>query len=172
MLARSDNVATNVLIDVLGRESITRFCAGLGLSATVVRRKLSGSLPLIDDPGRPGPQRASGRRRRAPSPSHRARRASPAAAWLLDVLSRQEWNGKLNGGLQPGDRFAHKTGDTDEVSHDGGILTTAEGLRYVVVLYAAVGVARRRRPALCARHARAARSCCSGRGVARRGEAH
>jgi len=35
----------------------------------------------------------------------------------------------------PGDRFMHKTGETDEMSHDAGILVTAQGRRYVVVLY-------------------------------------
>jgi len=34
-----------------------------------------------------------------------------------------------------GDAFAHKTGDTDEVSHDAGILTLAGGSRWVVVVY-------------------------------------
>ena len=137
MLTRSDNVATNVLIDVLGREAITDYCADLGLRATAVRRKLSGSLPLIDDPG------ATGRN------SHPAADAAllfesialgrvPGADWLFETLAAAEWNNKLNGGLDDGDRFAHNTGDTDEVSHDGGILTTVEGRRYVLVVYAPV----------------------------------
>ncbi len=41
-------------------------------------------------------------------------------------------------GLREGDRFAHKTGDTDEVSHDGGILTLANGRRFVLVVYTAL----------------------------------
>ncbi|MGH7714436.1 MAG: serine hydrolase, partial [Vulcanimicrobiaceae bacterium] len=53
------------------------------------------------------------------------------------LLERQEWNTKLSRGLIAGDRFAHKTGDTDEVSHDGGILLTADGERYVVIVYSA-----------------------------------
>ena len=42
---------------------------------------------------------------------------------------------KLSRGLEPGDRFAHKTGDTDEVAHDGGILTLPGGARWVIVVY-------------------------------------
>ena len=45
------------------------------------------------------------------------------------------WNTKLSAGLEPGDRFAHKTGDTDDSSHDGGILELARGGRYVIVAY-------------------------------------
>ncbi|GAC1302323.1 MAG: hypothetical protein NVSMB21_00070 [Vulcanimicrobiaceae bacterium] len=130
MIAASDNVATNVLIDVVGREALSRECATLELEATVVARKLSGSLPLIDDP------EATGRN---------AHPAIDAARLLLRIarddapagraLAAQIWNDRLPQGLRPGDRFAHKTGDTDEVSHDGGILTLANGRRYVVVVY-------------------------------------
>jgi beta-lactamase class A len=137
MLTRSDNVATNVLIDAVGRERATALAGERGLDATAVRRKLSGSLPLIDDP------EATGRN------AHPAADAAalfgaigagdvPGAGWLFATLSRQEWNDKLSRGLAAGDRFAHKTGETDEVTHDGGILDTAEGARYVVVVYTAL----------------------------------
>jgi beta-lactamase class A len=115
MLTRSDNVATNTLIDLLGREYINAYTQRIGLQGTALRRKLSGSLPLIDDPECTG------------------RNAHPASD--CETLAAQEWNEKLSRGLRPGDRFAHKTGDTDEVTHDGGILETSQGLRYVVVVY-------------------------------------
>ena len=57
MISRSDNVATNTLIDVLGRERITAFARARGLSETYVGRKLSGSLPLIADPAPRGATR-------------------------------------------------------------------------------------------------------------------
>jgi beta-lactamase class A len=133
MVTRSDNVATNVLIDVLGRAEIGDFCRRAGLTGTAVRRKLSGSLPLIDDP------QATGRN------AHPAADAATLFAqiarrgredWLYAALAAQEWNDKLSRGLRPGDRFAHKTGDTDEVSHDGGILELEDGSRFVLVVYA------------------------------------
>ncbi|HXP94428.1 MAG TPA: serine hydrolase [Candidatus Binatia bacterium] len=134
MITQSDNVATNVLIDVVERERATALLHELGFPETAIRRKLSGSDPLIDDPG------ASGRN------THPAREAArlfdelaherlPLSSILLDALARQRWNTKLSRGLGPGDRFAHKTGDTSEVSHDGGILTTASGRSYVLVVY-------------------------------------
>jgi beta-lactamase class A len=134
MIARSDNVATNVLIDHLGREAATAAVVRLGLRETAFRRKLSGRLPLIDDP------EATGRN------SHPAREAAdlleriahgtvPSATLLQRFLRGQVWNSKLSAGLAPGDRFAHKTGDTDDASHDGGILDLAGGGRYVIVVY-------------------------------------
>jgi beta-lactamase class A len=135
MLSASDNVATNVLIEALGRDRITEIAREhLGLRATAVRRKLSGALPLIDDPA------ATGRN------AHPARDAAALFAtidagrtdtfgWVYDALLAQIWNDKLPRGLRAGDVFAHKTGDTDEASHDGGLLTLADGRRYVLVAY-------------------------------------
>ncbi|MBV9102205.1 MAG: serine hydrolase, partial [Candidatus Eremiobacteraeota bacterium] len=96
-----------------------------------------GALPLIDDP------EATGRNSHPAADAAAlfaaiAQRAIPGAALLLEMLGRQRWNEKLARGLQPGDRFCHKTGDTDEVTHDGGILETAQGRRYVLVVYTAL----------------------------------
>jgi beta-lactamase class A len=134
MLTRSDNVAANVLIDVVGRGWATEYVRGIGLRATAIRRKLSGSLPLIDDP------EATGRNAHPAGDAAAlfrmiAEGSIPGAEWLHTTLLAQRWNGKLSRGLLPGDRFAHKTGDTDEVTHDGGVLDTAEGARYVIVVY-------------------------------------
>src|ERR1700736_3754039 len=54
MLQRSDNVATNQLYDLLGRERATAGLHALGYRETFLRRKLSGALPLIDDPAATG----------------------------------------------------------------------------------------------------------------------
>jgi len=137
MLTRSDNVATNVLIDVLGRERVGERCRSWGLQATAVRRKLSGALPLIEDPA------ATGRNSHPAGDSARlfgliAQGSHFPNRWLLAALAAQEWNEKLPVGLSAGDRFAHKTGDTDEVSHDGGILDLAAGPRWIVVVYSAL----------------------------------
>jgi beta-lactamase class A len=134
MLSLSDNVATNALIDALGRDVITRECEALGLHGTSVRRKLSGALPLIVDPA------ATGRNAHPAADCARllariARDARPGGNWIYAALLAQFWNDKLPRGWHPGDTFAHKTGDTDEASHDGGILTLPDGRRYVVVVY-------------------------------------
>jgi beta-lactamase class A len=133
-VARSDNVATNVLFDVLGRERATDDLVALGYPGTAFRRKLSGAEPLIADPG------ASGRNAHPPAEAARLFAALAAgtvagAARIRAALAAQYWNGKLSLGLEPGDRFEHKTGDTDSVSHDGGILTLASGESWTLVVY-------------------------------------
>jgi beta-lactamase class A len=133
MIAWSDNVATNQLMDILRRETVTEYMHGLGLSTFLLGRKLSGSEPLIED------REMVGRNRLPAAEIGRlllliARDAIPGAAQQREILARCVHNDKLVPGLRPGDTFRHKTGETSEQSHDAGILTTAEGKRYVVVL--------------------------------------
>ena len=134
MITASDNIATNELYDLLGREIVTDGMRGLGLTTFLAGRKLSGSEPLIADPG------MTGRNRLPPNEialllALIALDRVPYAAEQRAVLARCLHNEKLAAGLPGGDRFMHKTGETDEVSHDAGILVTSHGRRYVVVLY-------------------------------------
>ena len=134
MITHSDNVATNQLFDVLGRERVTQAMRALGLPTFLLGRKLSGSEPLIDDPA------MVGRNRLPPEEIARllaliATDAVPGAAAQRDILARCVHREKLACGLRGDDRFAHKTGETEETSHDAGILETADGRRFVVVLY-------------------------------------
>jgi beta-lactamase class A len=134
MLQHSDNVATNELFDVIGRERATAEIAGIGLRETAFRRKLSGSEPLIDDPGATG-RNSHPAREAAELFARIAQQRIPYAEALHRMLEGQYWNNKLSLGLEDGDRFAHKTGETDDTSHDGGILDLASGERYVIVVY-------------------------------------
>ena len=136
-ITHSDNVATNMLFDICGRERASRIVQEIfGLPDTAFFRKLSGSEPLIVDPQWDGTHRNR----------HSARDAArlfeliahdhvPHAERLRNMLAKQYYNNKLSVGLDPNDRFEHKTGDTDEVTHDGGILRLPSGARYVVVVY-------------------------------------
>ncbi|MGA3037219.1 MAG: serine hydrolase [Vulcanimicrobiaceae bacterium] len=136
-IVRSDNIATNQLFDVAGRERATAVArAELGLLDTGLRRKLSGGHPLLRDPAQ------CGRNTHPASDAATLMRAIatgsfPGASFLFSLLERQEWNTKLSAGIGASDHFAHKTGDTEEVSHDGGILVTESGERFVIVVYSA-----------------------------------
>ena len=137
MITLSDNIATNQLMDVLGRERVTEYMHALGLETFLLGRKLSGSEPLIDDPGVVGRNRL---------PANEIARLLALIAWdavsgaaaQRAILGRCAHNEKLVPGLRAGDVFMHKTGETSDVSHDAGILRTAEGKQYVVVLYTEV----------------------------------
>ncbi len=137
MITRSDNVATNMLFDVCGRERATQIVQErYGLLKTAFYRKLSGSEPLINDPGWDRVHRNIHNAGDAAKLFEMiAEDAVPYADLLRETLLAQQFNDKLNAGLRPGDIFAHKTGDTDEVTHDGGILDIPNGPSYVIVVY-------------------------------------
>lgn len=137
-ISRSDNVATNMLLDIVGRKRATEIMQSrYELNDTAFYRKLSGSDPLIVDPGWDGVHR----NRHTASDCARvfdliARDQVPFAAHMRDYLAEQVWNDKLTRGLRSGDRFYHKTGDTNDVTHDGGLLYMGDEDRtYVVVVY-------------------------------------
>jgi beta-lactamase class A len=134
MITRSDNIATNQLFDVLRRERVTDYMRELGLATFLLGSKLSGSEPLIVDP------EMVGRNRLPPEEiglllALIACDAVPGAAEQRRMLAGCVHNQKLVPGLMSGDRFLHKTGETDEQSHDAGILETVSGRRYAIVLY-------------------------------------
>lgn len=136
-ITHSDNVATNMLYDICGRERASAIARDVfGLADTAFYRKLSGSEPLIVDPVWDGVHRNRHSARDAARIFELIATDSLANASVLrDILARQTFNNKLSGGLDASDHFAHKTGDTDEVTHDGGILTLADGTRYIIVVY-------------------------------------
>ena len=137
MITHSDNVATNQLMDVLRRERVTQSMQELGLPTFLLGRKLSGSEPLIEDP------EMVGRNRLPVAEIARlllliATDSVPGAPEQRDILALCVHDEKLVPGLAPGDRFMHKTGETHEVSHDAGILATAGGRNFIVVLHTQV----------------------------------
>jgi beta-lactamase class A len=134
MLQRSDNVATNVLYDVLDRDRASADVHALGFGATFFRRKLSGSEPLIDDPAATGRNSFSAAEAAALLAALASDRL-PESRTLREIMATSWWDVKLSRGLAPGDAFAHKTGDTDEVSHDGGILRLDGGGDWIIVVY-------------------------------------
>ncbi len=137
MIAHSDNVATNQLIDVLRREQVTQYMRDLGLQSFVLGRKLSGSEPLINDPDE------IGRNRLPVAEISRllmliANDKVPGSEQQRRILRTCVDDAKLVPGLRAGDVFMHKTGETSTVSHDAGILETPAGRRYIVGLYCEV----------------------------------
>ena len=112
---------------MLGREALTTYLHSIGLTATYVHRKLSGSDPLIEDPGQTGERNAHPARDSARLFELIALNEIAGAEWLFETLAAQEWKEKLARGLREGDRFAHKTGDTSKVMHNGGILDYGGG---------------------------------------------
>ena len=132
MISRSDNTATNTLIDLLGRKQISGFMKELGLPGIQVHRKLS----VDSDPA------ADGRNTMTGTESARLLALiaegelvdKDASATMLTILGGQLDNDKIPAGLPPGAKVYHKTGETSHTTHDSAIIDY-KGKRYVLNVF-------------------------------------
>ena len=118
MVAASDNVGTNVLIERMGVEQIQAKADELGLAGTQIAHKLmiganDGKWNMIsaNDAARILTRVAGGTLASADS-------CARAEEYLLE----QEDGEGLAQGLPDGVAFGHKTGTVDNIRHDGGIV--------------------------------------------------
>jgi len=126
----SDNTATNAVIDLVGMERVNRFCARVGLKATVLRRKMMDA-----DAVRLGLENTTTARDQATLLDAIAWRdllPAPLRAFALQALEQQQFNDGLPALLPDGAIVAHKTGELPGLRHDVGILTAANGRQAVV----------------------------------------
>lgn len=123
MIILSDNTATNILIEKLGIEHVNETMRGLGLKATVLRRKLFDKKA-----SEAGLQNTVGARDIGMllEKMYRGELISEAASEeMLDILRSQKLNGKMPFYLhEKGIKIAHKTGEDDGITHDVGIVFT------------------------------------------------
>ncbi|MEB3237390.1 MAG: serine hydrolase [Candidatus Sericytochromatia bacterium] len=136
MIRKSDNVATNMLLGLLGADHVAAWLAGRGLEGIEVRRKLGGTVPM---PGAQPPGNritARGIARLLHLLATDALVGPEADARMREVLLGQEDTARFRRDLAPEDRLAHKTGETSRTSHDAGILFDADGSTTLVALTA------------------------------------
>lgn len=125
MIIVSDNTATNMIIDLVSVDAVNGTAEHLGLTGTLLRRKLMGgafyarpdyrleidNTITAQDMGRLLHRLANGEA------------VSPAAdAALLDIMAMQQVNDRLPLLLPPGTRVAHKTGEFQTTRHDVGVV--------------------------------------------------
>jgi beta-lactamase class A len=133
MIATSSNLATNLLVDLVGIENLQATMRQLGVNDGIELRRgvedekafdadinnrvtangLLKLLHLIAD-------------EKAFSP-HLSRR-------MLDILHSQEFKSGIPARLPEGTRVAHKTGEISTVAHDAGVVYLKERKPYVIVV--------------------------------------
>lgn len=128
MIVVSDNTATNLLINALGgKEKLNQEFNSWGLGQTKINN-------LLGD--------FTGTNKTSPSDLvyllgriDRGELLSPLSRnWMLAVLERTKIRTLLPPGLGPGAKIAHKTGDIGTMIGDAGIVTTAQGIRYLIAV--------------------------------------
>lgn len=135
MIRRSDNVATNTLIDFLGRKNVTDFVQGAGLTGTHVRHKLSSGTD-VDDPDATGYNQMPARDAATLlALVARKKLVSPEASEAMYALLAGQLDRELIAeALPPDAAYAGKTGELSAARNDAAIVR-APGREYVLVVY-------------------------------------
>jgi beta-lactamase class A len=132
MITLSSNLATNILIDLVGATNVTQTMRDMGANDILVLRGVEDGkayraglnnktnaydLMLIYE------QLAQGRVV-----------SEAASKEMIDILSAQEFNTIIPAKLPKEVKVAHKTGWITGLNHDSGIVFLPNGKKYVVVI--------------------------------------
>lgn len=132
MIIVSDNTATNILIDLLGREEINKFGKDLGLEVTCLERKMMDSLAKergLDN------FTSSNEILKILKMIYDKKFVNEDYSKLaLDILLRQQERDRLQRYLPEDLKIANKSGDLDNLENDGGIFFTKDKNYILVVL--------------------------------------
>jgi beta-lactamase class A len=136
MIVRSSNLATNLVLSLVGPESVQAFTDALGAPTVKVRRCVEDLKAF--DKGLNNETDAAGMASvmEAAVRSHRLSDAARAKAW--EILTGQTFNEEIPAGLHPqsGAVVGHKTGFMSSVQHDAAVVRLSDGREYVLVLLA------------------------------------
>jgi len=139
MITRSDNIATNTMIDLLVRQKITEYMKSIGINNTTVFRKPWSDYP-VSDPTEEQYQNQSNTMPAADAAEILYRIASgrmvseAASAEMFALLAKQLDRDLIATALPKDAQYAGKTGETSRVKHDASIVT-GPGRHYVLVVY-------------------------------------
>jgi beta-lactamase class A len=136
MISRSDNVATNTLLDQVGRQNLNATMQSLGALSTTFHHKLSGGSIAVNDPGYDGGRNQTSSHDMALllGKIEAGTLISPSvSAEMKRILGMQMDNDKIPKGLPVGAKVFHKTGETSHVTHDVAIVETG-GKRYILTM--------------------------------------
>ena len=119
MIITSDNTATNVLIDLLSYENINHMADVLGLTNTVLKRKMMDFEAVKQ--GRQNETSAIDMAILMEKIYYRSILTPPLCEIMLDILLRQKHNDMLPRYITEKVKAAHKPGELDKLNHDIGI---------------------------------------------------
>ncbi len=120
MIAESDNVATNVLIDLCGMDAINAEAKRLGLKCTELGRHMMDTEAAAN--GHDNYTCADDIAALLKMVYDNTYVNEEMSAFMLKCLEAQVDNDCISTGLPAGTVFAHKTGSLATVRHDGGIV--------------------------------------------------
>jgi beta-lactamase class A len=136
MIVTSSNLATNLLVDLVGIPAAQQAVADLGISGIELRRGVEDEKAFESDIN--NRVTANGLLNLFCA-LHEGRAISrDASERMLDILHQQQFNSGVPEGLptevRAEARIAHKTGEISTVAHDGGLVFLPNRKPYAVVI--------------------------------------
>jgi beta-lactamase class A len=132
MITVSSNLATNILIELVGAQNVTASMRTLGAEQIQVLRGVEDDKAYAVGKNNTTTARDLMVIYRALA-EHRAA-DSASCDEMLEILARQKFRDVIPALLPDGTKVAHKTGSITGVLHDSGIVFRPDGTAYVVVL--------------------------------------
>jgi beta-lactamase class A len=131
MITISSNVATNMLLELVGAEQVNATMADLGCDASVIQRGISDRKAYKT--GLNNFTTANDLVTILQSLNDRTASDSASCTEMMDILFDQRHHSKIPALLPPDVKVAHKTGSSRGVEHDCGIVVLPSGKRYIIV---------------------------------------
>lgn len=120
MIVRSSNLATNILLKKIGTENVDNFIQALGIEGVTVRRGVEDNVAFRSGMNNSATARGLTQTMKLIA---EGKVISPQACdQMIQILLRQEFNESIPALLPTSVKVAHKTGWTDDVYHDTGIV--------------------------------------------------
>jgi beta-lactamase class A len=132
MITVSSNLATNMLIELVGAERVQRTMRELGADSIAVLRGVEDIKAYEAGLSNTTTARDLGAIFAAIAAGTAA--SAESCREMIAILERQEFNEGIPAGVPSDVPVAHKTGWISGIRHDGGIVTLPDGRRYVLVV--------------------------------------
>ncbi len=133
MIATSSNLATNLLLDYVGPQSMQRTFAELGLEDGIeLQRGVEDNAAF--DAGVSNRVTASGLARVLELIAEERAFSRTLSREMLDILHAQEFNSGIPAPLPKRTRVAHKTGEISTIAHDAGVVYLHDRKPYVLIV--------------------------------------
>lgn len=132
MIIKSSNLATNLIIQLVGPENVMKNLKALGIHGLTVLRGVEDQKAY--DKGLNNTTTAQALMRLFSDIALNKAGRKKDDAQMIQILERQQHNRMIPALLPPAVRVAHKTGNITGVEHDSGIVFLPDGKKYVLVL--------------------------------------
>lgn len=132
MITVSSNLATNILIELVGPANVMKTLRELGLTEINVLRGVEDSKAFRA--GQNNTVTAYGLARMFRLIAEDKVISPEACASMREILRSQEFKSMIPAKLPRDVVVAHKTGSINKVQHDSGIITLPDGRQYVLVI--------------------------------------